>query len=401
MSLSVFASRTGQVSKLQLRRLDQFYRDRVQAGTRSGYVYEIYQGENIVHRAAIGYADFESRQPMKDGTQFRLASLTKLVISVLILQLVEEGKVNLLDPLEKFFPSGAQAQVAVSQTDEGEIITEPAKEPIRVFNLLNHTAGLGASGHPNYPAAAAHMSFYPSFFTQPSLEAAANAILELPLTFHPGTAWGYSFSVDVLARIVEIVEAQPLENVLKVRICEQLGLKTLRFNLVGVDHSRTATAYSHDAKGALVRATIDHMDTLQFPMGGGGLMSTVSDFGMIVRALMNRGTLAKVRLLSLASVDALRRNTLPEALQPISLELRMFDSGFGLGVGVMGSRPGNPSLLAPGDYFWAGATDTFFFVSPSRNIGGVICAQYWPGEHTREWSTMYAFANMVSAAAVL
>ncbi|WP_439620919.1 serine hydrolase domain-containing protein [Hyphomonas sp.] len=384
----------------RLAQMDMVFSDRAARGVRSGYAYQVFGPAGVVHQAATGFQDRESGIPMTLDTGFRLASLSKIIISAMVFQLIEEGKLDLLDPLARYLPAAARLQVLAGTGPDGTPEFEPPAEPVRILHLLNHTSGLGASGHPEYPAYGVYAENYARFFACGSLAAAADLVLTLPLAFQPGTAWGYSFSTDILARVIELVDQRPLEESLQTRICAPLDLATMRFNGRETLRDGMAVAYSHDANRQLVRASISHLDDIAFPLGGGGLVSGIPDFGRFLIALMNGGCAGGAHILSPASVAAITTNALPPALRPVRLELRMFDSGFGMGAGVMTHDAPNPSLLAAGDYFWAGATDTFFFASPSRRVGGVICSQYWPNEHTIDWGTMYGFANMVSAAAL-
>jgi CubicO group peptidase (beta-lactamase class C family) len=291
-------------------------------------------------------------------------------------------------------------EVGVGLAEDGTLQTEPAKRAITIYDLLTHTAGLGASGQAELPANVIYAKRYAEFFEQESLADASKWIAGLPLVFQPGEGWGYSFSLDVLGRIIEVRTGKSVEDALEELVLSPLGMTHTYYNRAGIDRSNLATLYISDADGKLQPFEDAAIDKMRFPMSGGGLISTAGDYMNFLEMMRRRGEVNGEQFLSQASVEAMTRNALPEAMGPIRLELNMMGAGFGLGFGVVSEDRGIQSLLAPGDYFWAGATDTFAFVSPSRDISAVILSQYWPNERTREWDTLYDFADMASAAVV-
>lgn len=388
-----------ELSAEPLARIDAHFAARVSAGVRAGYVLMIARDGQPVHAAAIGKRDLTSGAPMTLDTRFRIASMTKPLVSMAILGLHERGDLQLIEPASKFLPEFATSAVGVALDSDGRLITAPATRPITIFDLLSHTAGLGAGGRPEFVASQTYVERYPQFFQSASLADATRWIAELPLTFEPGEQWGYSFSVDVLARIIEVRTGKPIDAAMRELVFKPLGMEDTYYNGAGADRTRLATIYQSRADGRLEAVPDLELDRLAFPMSGGGLISTAPDYLRFLKMMLGAGVLEGRRVLSRASIEAMTRNVLPREMRPIKLELPMFQAGFGLGFGVVVDDPATPSLLAPGDYFWAGATDTFFFVSPRRRMAAVILSQYWPNANTRDWSTMFDFAAMASAAA--
>lgn len=382
----------------QLQRLDAHFEKRVQDGKRAGYVMLIARDGKMVHSSAIGMRDIATKVPMTMDTRFRIASMTKPVVSAAALILVERGMLQLDDPVARYLPEFADVRVGHSLAADGTLLTVPAKRPITVRDLLSHRAGLGAGGQPEWPATAEYVRRYGEFFAQPSLAETSRWIASLPLTSHPGEAWGYSFSVDVLGRLIEVRMDRPLPEALDELLLSPLGMTDTFYNVRGADHERLATLYVSDDRGSLVPEKDPVLDRLAFPMSGGGLISTAPDYMKFLQMLLNEGQWEGRTVMSPASVKALTTNILPKDQRPVRLEIPAFGAGFGLGVAVVTDDPAGMSLLQEGDYFWIGATDTIFFVSPSRRMAAVMLSQYWPNPNMRDWS-VYDFVSMASGAA--
>lgn len=384
----------------RLSRMTEHFEAGAARGARAGYVVMIRNGAGAEYARAFGMRDLAAGEPMSLDTEFRIASLTKPVVSTAVMRLVERGDLRLTDPVMRYLPEFAQMEVGVGLAGDGTLLTEPAKRPITIYDLLTHTAGLGAAGQAEHPANVVYAQRYAEFFQQESLAGASEWIASLPLVFQPGESWGYSFSLDVLGRIIEVRTGKSIENALDELVLAPLGMAHTYYNRAGIDRSRLATLYVTGADGRLEPFEDSAIDTIRFPMSGGGLISTAGDYMKFLEMMRRRGEVNGEQFLSQASVEAMTRNALPEGMGPIRLELNMMGAGFGLGFGVISEDRGVQSLLAPGDYFWAGATDTFAFVSPSRDISAIILCQYWPNGETREWDTLYDFVDMASAAVV-
>ena len=384
----------------QLARMSGHFQDAAQRQARAGYVLMIRNGAGAEYAEAFGVRNLASGEPMTLETEFRIASLTKPIVSTAIMRLVDRGELRLTDPVMRYLPEFASMEVGVAVSDDGTLETEPARRPITIFVLLSHTAGLGAGGQHEHPATMVYAQRYAEFFQQGSVAEASEWIASLPLVFQPGEGWGYSFSVDVLARVIEVRTGQPIEAALDDLVLSPLGMTHTYYNMAGVDRSNVATLYVSGESGELVPFEGVPIDTIPYAMSGGGLISTAGDYMKFLEMMRRRGEVNGEQFLSQASVEAMTRNVLPESLRPIRLEMNMMGAGFGLGFGVITEDRGAQSLMAPGDYFWAGATDTFAFVSPSRDISAVILCQYWPTAQTREWDTPYDFIDMASAAVV-
>lgn len=388
------------LDKTQLSQMSEHFQAKSASNARSGYVIMVRDGKGTAYAEAFGLRDMATGDPMTLDTEFRIASLTKPIVSVAIMRLVDQGKLRLTDPVKRYLPEFSDMEVGIAVDDSGVLQTEPAKRLITIFDLLSHTAGLGAGGQHEHPATQVYAQRYGEFFAQDSLEDTSRWIASLPLVFQPGEKWGYSFSVDVLARVIEVRTGQPIEVALNEIVLSPLGMTHTYYNKAGIDRSKLATLYVSTEDGRLAPFEKAPIDMIRYPMSGGGLISTAGDYMKFLEMMRQRGQVNGEQFLSQASVAAMTRNVLPESMGPIRLEMDMMGAGFGLGFGVITEERGAKSLLAPGDYFWAGATDTFAFVSPSRDISAVILSQYWPTTQTREWDTAYDFIDMTSASVV-
>lgn len=387
------------VCPVQVARLNAHFSRRINENARVGYIAMLSRQGMLVHAGAYGWRDRDARTPMTLDTRFRIASLTKPIVSAAMMAAIERGYVRLNTPVAALLPEFAEMRVGVALGADGKLETVPAVRLITVFDLMSHMAGLGAGGRTDYPAAGVYAQRYSEYFALGSVAEASAWIASLPLVFQPGAAWGYSFSVDVIARLLEVAFGEPIEEILRRLILDPLEMHDTFYNGASADRERLAAIYARNGAAEWGEVKDLALDGLKFAMSGGGLISTGADYLRFLEMTLGGGERAGVRVLSPASVAAMTRNVLPLEMRPIRLELDMMGAGFGLGFGVMPDDAPVHSLMAPGDYFWAGATDTFAFASPRRGIAALVFSQIWPNEYLRDWDTMYDFANMASAAA--
>ena len=383
-----------------LTRMDETFQAAVATGERAGYSILVQQAGETFYDRGIGWADIAARTPVGPETRFRLASLTKPITSVAAMILVEEARLRLSDPLWSYIPEFADAQVAVSVSEDGELVTEPPRRAPTVADLMSHTAGiLGRSASP-VTTAQVYRDYGAGFFDPGTVEDMARRIAELPLIAHPGEAWTYGiFATDVLGRVVEVAAGMPLEDFVRSRILDPLGMQDTVYLVAGRNTPHLATIYEHDAAGALAPVAVHNLDRMPAPSGGGGLASTARDYARFASMLLNGGSLEGTRILSPAMVEQMSRNALPPALMPLELEVTTPAAGFGLGLGVCVESHALPhSPLHPGDVWWAGSTDTYFIASPQNDMLGVILSQYAPNQSTKSWRTWTDFTALLYGA---
>lgn len=323
----------------------------------------------IVHWEANGWRVLDE-DPMERNDVFRIYSMTKPVTSVAIMMLVEEGKVELDQPLSAHIPDFADVQVY----DDGEL-RDPARA-ITIRDLLRHTSGLTYGIFGNTPVDQMYQTVNVlERETGRDLEETVELIANLPLLADPGTLWNYSVSTDVLGRVVEVASGMSLADFFRVRIFEPLGMDDTGFHVEPRNLDRFAATYAR-RDGSLVQVD-DHVSGTftrepSWYSGGGGLTSTAMDYLRFAQMLLNEGELDGKRLLRTETVRDMRSNHLPEEMPPISLGAPSHEYGFGLGfaVATAGDQPEH--------YWWLGIQNTWFWIDPVEEIVAFAWTQYSP-----------------------
>jgi len=348
------------MSSDRLQQVNALMRRNIEAKTFAGAVTLVARHGRVAHLQAHGLMDLESRRPMQTDAVFRIMSMTKPIVGVAVLMMIEEGKVRLTDPASRFVPELKGLKVAVPGTPQ--FSTVAADHDITVRELLTHTSGL-VSGTISSAEARA-VALKPGERLADYLPRLAG----VPLEFQPGSRWGYSglAGFDLLARIVEVSSGQPFDQFLKNRIFEPLGMSDTFFAPVD-GHPRLATAYRRADDGALVRQTNPNFLNGSYFSGGGGLMSTAEDYFQFGQMLLNGGQLNGKRLLSPRSVEVMRSVFVPDTLPG-----RAAGEGFGLSVRVVSNPQARNTFLSQGSFGWSGAYGTHFWVDPKEKIVAIL-----------------------------
>jgi len=308
--------------------------------------------------------------PMREDALFRIFSMTKPLVSVAIMMLVEDFRIRLADPIERYVPEFARATVLVE--DGGGLREEALQRPITVQDLLRHTSGLTYDFvgtreiHRRYAQAKLHEP------TQDNAEQ-ARRLAALPLAHQPGSRWEYSRSTDLLGRLVEIVSGQRLGEFLQTAILGPLGMRDTGFSVPGDQAHRIAEPYGVDPDSGGAVKLFDPRRVPNFESGGGGLMSTMADYTRFLRMLAGGGRLDEARLLSrdtLAFMTADHLGDIPHDAPQLPP-----GHGFGLGFAVR-TYPGLAPLPgAVGSFFWGGIAGTTFWVDPARELFACMMVQ--------------------------
>jgi CubicO group peptidase (beta-lactamase class C family) len=329
--------------------------------------------------------------PMPLDALFRIYSMTKPVVSVAAMTLVEEGRLFLTDPLANFIPAFAQTKVGIPD-GEGLRLVSPQR-PILIHDLLRHTSGLcyGFTG-----ASAVQRVIQSQRLVDASLDAhaAIEAIAAAPLMHEPGSAWEYGLSTDVLGRVLEVVADAPLGEILAERIFEPLGMRDTGFFTPPEKRERRAEPFSFDA---LDTAGIDRMSQEappNFEMGGTGLISTLPDYVRFCAMLAGGGALDGERILGPRTLSLMASNHLSPDMAIQDTPLLPAGHGFGLGFAVRTAPGLAPSAGAVGDYFWGGVAGTAFVVSPAQDMFAVMMVQ--APEYREHFRNL--FRNLLGAA---
>jgi CubicO group peptidase (beta-lactamase class C family) len=370
----------------RLSRIQGHFDAYVDDGRLAGWLAVVSRFGRVVQVASGGLRDLETGLPVEPDTRWRIYSMTKPVTSVAAMMLYEEGRLQLTDPVSRYIPAFADVRV-YSRGSSLKPLTVPAIEPVRVWHLLTHTAGLTYGFHHAHPVDAMYRAAGFDWGTPPGMDLAAccDAFAALPLVFQPGTEWNYSVSTDVLGRVVEVVSGRPLDRFLAERVLGPLGMGDTAF---WADDDRLAALYSPDPRtGRAVRNEALDRAARRPPTylsGGGGLVSTAADYHRFTRMLLDGGALDGVRLLGTRTVDYMVRNHLPggadlEAFgRPLFAETPFGGVGFGLGVSVVLDPVRGRSLCSAGEYAWGGAASTAFWVDPAEQIIGLFFTQLLP-----------------------
>jgi len=371
--------------------LDVFQAD-VNSGRLPGAVLVLARHGRIALMEGIGRLDPARDAPMTRDAIFRIYSMTKPIVSVAVMMLVEQGRLKLADPVHLHLPEFAQQQLAV-QTAQG-VELRPVARAATVQDLLRHTAGLTYEFLGDAPVQQRYREASIGSRGRSNAEF-SQALAALPLMFEPGSVWAYSRATDVLGRLVEVITGQPLAEHLQQAILSPLGMVDTAFVVPEGDHPRIAEPFAHDPDGGIPMRLIDPRETPALQSGGGGLMSTAADYARFLQFMLNKGELGGVRLLGPRTVDFMTADHLgsipgndPSLLPP--------GHGFGLGFAVRTSAGEAPMPGSVGTFHWSGIGGTSFFVDPAEHLFGIFLAQA-PNqrEHYRALFRTLAYAALV------
>ncbi|TCP57092.1 CubicO group peptidase (beta-lactamase class C family) [Tamaricihabitans halophyticus] len=373
----------------RLGRIDQRFNQYVADGLLPGWLAAISRHGKVCYLASGGQRDMEAGLPVESDTVWRIFSMTKPITSVAAMMLFEEGAFDLTDPIERWLPEFADMRV-FTKGSALRPVTEPAREPIRVWHLLSHTAGLTYGFHHAHPVDAMHRAAGFEWSTPPGKDLAAccAAWAELPLLFQPGAEWTYSVATDVLGRLVEVASGMPLDRFFAERIFAPLGMTETGFQVTGEALDRLAALYvprpgsrkavRNDKLGEAITLTPDCLQ------GGAGLASTVADYHRFTQFLLRRGELDGVRLLAPRTVELMTSNHLPNDAdleqfgRPLFAEMPFDGFGFGLGFSVLRDPVKAKTLASKGEFAWGGAASTAFWVDPTEDLTVLFFTQLLP-----------------------
>jgi CubicO group peptidase (beta-lactamase class C family) len=373
------------LSKDRLDRIRQAMDKEIAQNRLAGGIGLVARRGSVAYFETYGYADKESRKPMQKDAIFRIYSMTKAMTGVAVMSLYEEGRFALTDPVSRYLPEFASMKVAVEKADplSGKRIlshTVPAEHQIMILDLLRHTSGLNYSGPHDEKGEMVYqrLGLNPAGGDEFPLSEFVKRLAQAPLVHQPGTIWDYSYSIDVLGRLVEVVSGQTLDQFFAERILKPLRMEDTGFFVPQPKWNRLVTLYDLNADGTIKRASDAAQESAKKKpmvlMGGAGLMSTATDYARFVQMLVNGGELEGVRILSPKTVELMRSDVLGE-LPKISGLLPPPGYGFGLTFAVNRGPAHTGSIGSKGEYNWAGAAGTTFWVDPREQMIGVLMIQ--------------------------
>ena len=374
-------------SSARLQRLTATFNADIEQGRIPGAVVLVARKGKVAYFEAMGFKDRDKSLPMQQDSVFRIASMTKPVVAVAALMLLEEGKLALVDPISRYLPEFKDLQVGVERVDAatGQRTLElvPAQRQITVQDLLRHTSGLtyGPFGDSLVQRMYRENKLMDDQQTNAEM---ATKLAAMPLAYQPGTMFEYSMSTDVMGRIVEVVSGMDLNRFVVERIARPLGMNSTGFLLTEKDSSRLALPQNDPVsglQGVLFAYQIDKPP--KWFSGGGGLLSTAADYVRFCQMLLNGGELEGVRLLSRKSVELMLHDHLPVTVGfgtftqelGITAPLPEFGQGYGLAVGVRNEQGRSPVPGSPGDFYWGGALGTYFWADPQEQLIAILMLQ--------------------------
>jgi CubicO group peptidase (beta-lactamase class C family) len=377
----------------RLSRTDRQLARYVDEGLLAGWLLTVSRRGRLAHVSVRGSRDLEAGLPVEPDTLWRIYSMTKPVTSVAAMILYEEGAFKLTDPVSAFIPSFADARVYAGGSDLRPL-TVPATEPVRIWHLLTHTAGLTYGFHRVHPADALHRAagFEWGFPPGTDLAGACDTWAAIPLLFQPGAEWNYSVATDVLGRVVEVASGQRLDEFFSERIFGPLAMADTGFHASPEQQDRLAALYTrgHDGKAARLDALGEAFRRPPAILsGGGGLVSTAGDYHRFIQMLLDRadspaGELDGARLLSPRTVSYMARNHLPGGVdletfgRPLFAESPFRGIGFGLGFAVVIDPVPGKVVCSPGELSWGGAASTAFWIDPAEELTVSFFTQLLP-----------------------
>jgi CubicO group peptidase (beta-lactamase class C family) len=379
-------STSGALSTERLARLDKVMQQYVDEGRLAGVVALVLRDGQPVYERAVGWSDKEAGRKMTTDTIFRIASQTKAITSVAVLQLVEEGRIGIDDPVSRFIPAYASTKVAVRKEGgaPGAIDIVPAKRRITIRHLLTHTAGisygtdsdLAALYEPKGLGPAAGRGWYTADKTEP-ICVTMERLATLPFLAQPGEAWVYGYNTDILGCVVEKASGMALDEFIRTRITGPLGMKDTQFFLPANQRERLSAVYLTAADDKIVRAPNgphgqgDYVDGPRKSFAGGaGLLSTARDYARFLEMIRNGGALDGVRILAPRTVKLMTTNQVGTLHSTTGL-------GFGFGFETT-DRYGANGMDSEGSYGWSGAYSTTYRVDPEARLVIVFMVQMLP-----------------------
>ncbi|HEY2678749.1 MAG TPA: serine hydrolase domain-containing protein [Steroidobacteraceae bacterium] len=362
------------LSDSRLARLGEVMRGEIDRGRVPGAVALIARRGRVGYFESFGQRDPVSGAPMAKDSIFRIYSMTKPMVSVAAMMLWEEGRFLLSDPIGKFLPELKDRKVAVDR--DGQIELLPEARPITIQDLLRHTSGLTYEFRGNGPIHKMYMSARIYSRDQSNAEQ-VSALAKMPLVHQPGTVWEYSRSTDVLGRLIEVLSGQTLGEFLERRILAPLGMVDTAFHVPQPRHDRLAEAFAQDPESGGTVQLLKVKDPPRFESGGGGLVSTASDYANFLQMMLNRGTFAGLRFLSRKTIELMTADHLGSITGAPDLLLPGY--GFGLGFAIR-MQPGISHVPGSvGQYFWGGLAGTTFWVDPAEELFAIMLIQA-PGQ---------------------
>ena len=363
------------LSPQRLQRMRDAFQREIDKGTTPGVVSLLARRGQIGWLEAHGKQDPAGSAPMAANSIFRIFSMTKPLVSLGIMMLVEDGYLLLNDPLAKYIPEFANQKVAIERN--GQLEYALPVRPITIQDLLRHTSGISYEITGN--GAVQRMYAKAKTFSRDiTNEEHAKLIASMPLMCQPGTEWNYSRSTDILGRVIEVISGKTLGAFLHERILGPLQMNETGFHTGKDNASRIAQPFASDPWTGDKVALFNPLDIPKMESGGGGLVSTVMDYARFCQMLLNGGTLDGARLIGRTTLAFMASNHLGAHVK-VESHLLPPGHGFGLGFAVRTDAGLAPYAGSVGQFFWSGVAGTFFWIDPKEEMFAIFLSQ-GPGQ---------------------
>ncbi|MCJ7799035.1 MAG: beta-lactamase family protein [Polaromonas sp.] len=354
----------------RLQRLRGVLESEIASGRLPGAVALVARRGRVALFESLGMQNPGAGMPMARDSIFRIYSMTKPVVSVAAMMLMEQGRLLLAEPVARYLPEFAHQKVAIERG--GKLTLHSAKRDATVHDLLRHTAGLTYEFLGSAEVQRQYTALQMGSRERDNADF-SRALAAIPLMHQPGSIWAYSRATDVLGRLVEAVSGQALGDHLQRHIFGPLGMRDTGFSVPEAGHGRIAEPFAHDPDGGVPMRVFEPRRPPALLSGGGGLMSTAMDYARFLQFLHNRGELDGVRLLGPHTVDFMTADHLGAI--PASGDLLPPGHGFGLGFAVRTAAGLSPVPGSVGLYYWGGIAGTTFFVDPARDLYALLMIQ--------------------------
>jgi CubicO group peptidase (beta-lactamase class C family) len=358
------------MSSERLARLTSALNAAVASGELPGAVIMIARDGKLVYSQSLGWQDKAASLTMRDDSVFRIYSMTKPIVSVAAMMLVEQGKLSLDEPVSKYIPAFTDMKVGVESSDPAGTPTltlVDAERPITIQDLFRHTSGLTYQST-GTPTQVKQRYKNANIFSQHwRLEDFANTLATLPLQYQPATTWEYGHSTDILGRVIEVVTSMPLDRYLEQTIFTPLGMNSTAFRVAPDNQQRIAEPIPDKYTGK-TPSLIDVRGPVTFFAGGHGLTSTAGDYLRFSQMLLNGGELEGTRLLGPKTVRYIASNHLGESISKGAYYIPGPGYGFGLGFATRLEYGQSNWPASIGEFYWGGYAGTYFWIDPEENL---------------------------------
>jgi methyl acetate hydrolase len=370
--------------KSALTGIDEVLRQAADAKEIPGVVAVAATPDDILYEGAFGKRDLVKGSDMTLDSVFWIASMTKALTATAAMQLVEQGKLKLDEPIAKILPDLATPQVLEGFNDKGEPSLRPAKGEITLRQLLTHTAGF------TYDVWDANTLQYNKYADLPGIISCKNAALKTPLAFDPGTRWEYGTNIDFVGKAVEAVSGQNLAVYLREHLLQPLGMKDTDFIIGSDQKARLVTVHARKTDGGLDPIEFEVPQEPEFFMGGGGLYGTARDYIAFLQMLLHDGEYNGARILRPETVALMSKNNMgdnkiaflktaiPSASPDVDLPEMFPGDDLKWGLSFLINTKQGPAGRSAGTLSWCGLANTYFWVDPAKRVAGVICTQVLP-----------------------